>query len=258
MRLDRLRTAIRGSRFEPVARDLLRATWPRWRFVDDQASHHITQLLSYVLTESSCCIDVGCHTGTFLQHIVRLAPGGRHHAFEPLPHLAADLRRRFPQVDVHEVALSDRAGAAEFHHVTTNPGYSGLRRRTYDRANERVELLQVRTCRLDDVVPQDQAIAFIKIDVEGAELEVFRGAARTIHRCRPYIVFEHGLKAANHYGTTPHMIYRLLVDELDLSIFSLSGRGPLSADEFAAIYDRNSEWNFLARPYRRVRPSPRA
>ena len=131
MRLPQLKALIQGSRLEPVARELLRTAWQRWRLIDDR-ERYIAQILSYVLTESSCCVDVGCHVGTILEHFVRLAPRGHHYAYEALPDLAPDLRRRLPQVEVHEVAISDRAGEAEFHHVTCNPGtaVSGATRTT--------------------------------------------------------------------------------------------------------------------------------
>ena len=245
-----LRRMIRGSRVEPVARELVRATWPRWRRVDDRDTRCLRQLLTYVLREDSSCIDVGAHMGAVLYHLVRLAPQGHHHAFEPIPHLAAELRRLFPGVAVHEAAASDRSGEADFHHVVTNPGYSGIRRRTYLR-DERVELIPVRLCRIDDVVPDDRRIDFVKIDVEGAELEVLRGAAGTLRRWSPYVVFEHGVGASDHYGTTPSAVHRFLVGECGLSIFDMDGAGPFSEDEFAAVYARNDRWNFLARPYRR-------
>jgi hypothetical protein len=102
-----LRRLLIGTRFEPLARELERATWPRYRAVDDRDRRLMIAILSYVLREDSCCVDVGAHTGDLLAQMVRLAPRGRHWAFEPLPHLAADLRQRFPTVEVREAALSD-------------------------------------------------------------------------------------------------------------------------------------------------------
>ena len=43
--------------------------------------------------------------------------------------MAADLRERFPGVSVHQVALAAEPGATQFHHVVSNPGYSGILQR---------------------------------------------------------------------------------------------------------------------------------
>jgi hypothetical protein len=59
-------------------------------------------------------IDVGAHVGDILQQMVNIAPRGRHYAFEPLPHLSQELSKRFPQVIVHQAAVSDRSGESEF------------------------------------------------------------------------------------------------------------------------------------------------
>jgi FkbM family methyltransferase len=240
---------LRDSRLGPVVRAVRRATWPRWRRVDAEDQGDVARLLGCVLREDSCALDVGAHRGSVLAEIVRLAPRGRHHAFEPLPVLAAELRARFPDVTVHELALSDTAGDAEFQHVVTDPGYSGLRRRRYDDPGARVEPIRVTTARLDDVLDPEAPVHFVKVDVEGAELQVFRGARRTLARWRPWVVFEHGLGAADHYGTTPAMVHALLA-ECGLAVFGLDGSGPYSAADLAAIFAANARWNFLARPYR--------
>jgi FkbM family methyltransferase len=240
---------IRGTRLRPVARALRRATWPPWRRVDEEDTEALVQLLGWVLREDSSCVDIGANWGGVTAHMVRMAPRGRHQAFEPLPHLAAELRRRYPGVTVHEAAASDEAGEAEFHHVVDDAGYSGLRRRTYARPDVRVERIRVRTCRLDDVLDPAVPIAFVKVDVEGAELQVLRGARETLARWRPWVVFEHGRGAADHYGTTPELVYRALAD-CGLSVFPLAGGLPYAEDEFAAAFARGTRWNYLARPYR--------
>lgn len=210
------------------------------------------RIMSKVLQRSSNCVDVGCHTGQMLEHMLQFSPDGAHLAFEPLPELAAGLRRKFGTVAVFEVALSDTNGKASFRHVVTRPAYSGLREREYPSKNEETQLIEVRTARLDGLVPSGGRIDFIKVDVEGAELQVFRGAVQTISRDKPYIVFEHGLGAADYYETRPEAVYDLLVGRCGLRISRLQGwlrgREPLTRDGFVADFDRHINFYFLAHP----------
>ncbi len=70
----------------------------------------------------------------------------------------------------------------------------------------------MRTERLDDALPDGLVPRLIKVDVEGAEMLVLRGAQRTIARHRPSILFEHGIGAADRYGSGPGRgCYELLV-----------------------------------------------
>jgi FkbM family methyltransferase len=212
---------------------------------DDEA---MVQIMEQRLTATSNCIDVGCHSGGFLTEILRLAPNGQHYAFEPIPRLAETLKTQFPQVNVQAAALSDTNGETTFHHVVSNPGYSGLLERRYDRPNEQIELIPVKTLRLDDLLPQDYHLDLIKIDVEGAEWQVFQGAVETLKRNRPLVLFEHGQGGSDRYGTTPEMIYDFLVGECGLTIASLHDPQPLTRDELRQIYDAGAAWNFVAYP----------
>jgi FkbM family methyltransferase len=206
------------------------------------------EVMGAVLDRASCCVDVGAHRGAILRHMVELAPGGTHVAFEPLPDCAAYLRQAFPTVDVREVALGDARGRSSFVEVTTNPALSGLRVGHWEQ-DETSASIDVAVERLDDVVDEDLPVRFIKIDVEGAELGVLRGGQRTLTRWRPFVVFEHGLAAAS-YGTTSDMVFELLA-EAGLSISTLhgwlGGERALDRKDFSAG-GGSGEWYFLAHP----------
>ncbi|MEH3053495.1 MAG: FkbM family methyltransferase [Patulibacter minatonensis] len=196
-------------------------------------------------------IDVGAHLGDVTRQLRESSPRGRILAVEPLPHLAAALRRELgasdPGVVVEECALTDgEPGEVEFLHVRNNPGYSGLRERDYPEAPD-FERLTVRTRQLDDLV-EEHALAprVIKIDVEGAELLVLRGARRTIATHRPVIVVEHG-SAAEGYGESPATFFDLCT-ELDLRIFNFDGDAPYTRDAFIAAVGPEGHFNFLLRP----------
>jgi FkbM family methyltransferase len=209
-------------------------------------------VLSHVLGRASVCVDGGAHRGSVLEHMVRFAPAGRHHAVEPLPHLAGRLRAEFPGVAVHQCALAERDGEAAFTFVENDPGYSGLRRRAYVRTDPVTRQLAVRTRRLDDLLPHDCPVAAIKLDLEGGEYHALLGARATIRRCRPVIIFEFGLGAADFYGVTPEMMWGLLVGELGLPLTTqarwLRGAAPLGLADFVAAFRLCRDFYFLAAP----------
>jgi FkbM family methyltransferase len=205
---------------------------------------HLRLLVSFALAPNANCIDVGAHEGSFLREVVRVAPLGRHVAYEPLPHLAAKLRKRFPTVDVRQRAASRRSGEAPFQFVQSSPALSGLRRRSYP-SDEQIEQITVLLEAIDESLPRDYIPTLIKIDVEGAELEVLEGARETIRRHRPIVAFEHGLGGADHYGTTPTAVYDFFVG-LGLRIFDIDGNGPYSRSAFEFMFDRPDLWVFVA------------
>lgn len=131
---------------------------------DDRAT---TKVLQRHLRPDSICVDVGAHTGKILGRMQRFAPAASHYAFAPLPHLAADLKQKFPAATVLDCALGDVAGTAAYKFVVNAPPYSGLRERAYDRIDPVVETISVRVVRLDDVIPQNVTVALIKLDIGG-------------------------------------------------------------------------------------------
>ncbi|HVA04460.1 MAG TPA: FkbM family methyltransferase [Acidimicrobiales bacterium] len=231
----------------PTARRFKRRFFPNPYYERiDRDDRAIALILDMALDADSNCIDVGAHVGSVLSDMVRLAPKGRHMAFEPLPHLAQALHEQFPVVDVHCAALSDHSGEEEFVFVTSNPGQSGLRQRTYARGHEETERIRVKVETLDSALPAGYVPTLIKIDVEGAEGEVLRGARDTIVTHRPVIVFEHGSGGAEHYGTTSDDLYQLLAVDAGLRIFDMDGVGPYSRSEFSAAFTAQM-WNWVAR-----------
>lgn len=248
-----VRKLVAGTALEPVAR----IWWRRLRVGPERGRNArdndlATRIMRRVLQRDSTWVDIGSSTGELLWHVLRRAPQGRHFAFEPIPEVAAGLRGRMPgNVEVQAIALSDHEGEAEFQHVVSNPGYSGLRRRVYPRPDEEVRTIRVRTARLDDVLPGDVWVRAMKVDVEGAELQVLRGAAHTLRAKRPYVLFEHGRGGADCYGTRPEQVYDLLVGECGLAVSLpadwLAGRPPLDRDGFIAQFGTDN-CNFLAHP----------
>jgi FkbM family methyltransferase len=145
-----------------------------------------------VLSGGGSSVDIGAHYGSILKELVKASPAGSHWAFEPIPHLARQLRKGFPGVTVSELALSDYTGSTEFRFLPGSPAYSSLIARPQVESGQLVRRLRVQVRQLDECIPEQVPIAFIKIDVEGAEPEVLRGAARLLRRDQPVVVFESG------------------------------------------------------------------
>ena len=210
------------------------------------------RIIREVLNPDSCCIDVGCHKGEIMDLMIEAAPHGEHYGFEPIPAFYDELVEKYvdhPGVHIVNVAASDVKGASKFNYVTSNPSYSGLKKRAYDRSDEQDTQIEVKVDLIDNIVPDNIEIDLIKIDVEGAELLVLKGAEQLINRCGPVIVFEHGLGASDVYGATPGELYDFL-HQTGLLISTmgnfLSGKPSFSREAFERQYFDRRNYYFIA------------
>jgi FkbM family methyltransferase len=204
----------------------------------------ISAILASTLRLDSTYVDIGTNRGQVLREAVRVAPQGRHMAFEPIPSLAAGLARTFPNVTCRQMALGARPETAEFCHFRRLEGWSGLRRslEISDELGD-PEYIAVEVSTLDaeigELVP-----SVIKIDVEGAELDVLEGARTILSQARPLVLFEHVGSAAALYDAPLEAPWDLL-SGLGYEIFCVTGEGPFARSDFAA---NTTVVNWLARP----------
>lgn len=221
----------------------------------DAYYNHLTEMvMERVLKPESTCIDIGCYRGEILERMMQYARRGRFLAFEPLPDHYNELVRKFPfeNVRLYNLALSDSAGTSSFNYVVSNPAYSGLKKRPYGRPHEEERQIEVSTERLDSILKAASvdSVDFIKIDVEGGEYDVLKGAIDCIRQNQPIIIFEHGLQAAQAYGTTPQDLYQLLCTQCGLRISLLQdwllNKPPLTQSLFCRQVYEKRNYYFMA------------
>jgi FkbM family methyltransferase len=209
------------------------------------------EIMRRVLRDDSVAIDIGAFEGSMLRHMIRFAPHARHFAFEPLPARYAQLKRRFPGMNVFPYALSDAPGEQPYFEVVAYPAMSGLRHRaSLGTLDVRQRSVPVET--LDRTIPGDVAVSLVKVDVEGGELAVLRGGIETLRRCRPVIVFECGLGGLDAFGAHPADLHALLHRDIGLRLFLLeawlAGSDELSQEEFVRQFEEGLNFYFVAAP----------
>lgn len=226
--------------------------WPWPLTLNEKYDRETRAVLKKVCKPDSICVDVGCYKGDILQSMIEVAPRAMHIAFEPVPQQFQFLREKFGTLaTIHPFALSNQNGKTTFHHVKSNPTYSGLQQRQY-KGEEEIENIEVEVRRLDDVIPSSAPVRLIKIDVEGGELGVMKGAGGLLERWHPYLIFEHGLGGSDRYGTTPADVYHFLAENLGYRItlmedFLKGKRNEgLSKAQFEEQYTKGLNCYFLA------------
>jgi FkbM family methyltransferase len=156
---------------------------------------HVEACLRRLLKEGDVAIDVGANMGYFSAVMAQcVGSTGRVFAFEPVASTFRQLRlcqslNEYAVLQPMQMALGAREGTLE---IAFDPAFMG-NASAYDRqslssgSSAAVELRMLDTLVADGTLPPPR---LIKIDVEGYELDVLRGACRTLRDARPSIIFE--------------------------------------------------------------------
>jgi FkbM family methyltransferase len=159
-------------------------------------------------------IDIGAHVGLYSVFMQKLS-GGNVYSFEPTPSTVAILKKTIAlnkaasNIEVIEAAVSDTTGKAHFK-IDRQPASVSNSLVRYKRT-ENLETCEVDVISIDDFVAQRKIkIDFIKIDAEGAELGVLRGAENTLLDQRPVMILALHPEAIAARNETNEMIWLIL------------------------------------------------
>jgi len=199
-------------------------------------------------------IDIGGHAGRHSLVMKQKLDPEHLLIFEPLPEQNRTLQAIFEGqrgVVVYNCALGNTTGRFDFMVKKGSPEDSGLRRRLwyFDGRSDNVEIIPVTVQALDSIdIPF--RIHFIKIDTEGGEIDILKGAAHLLHRDAPIISVEYGPGCYDAYGYEPGSLFDI-ANEIGYSVFDLFGNRFDSRDEWMSCVARYY-WDYLLIPNRTI------
>jgi FkbM family methyltransferase len=175
--------------------------------------------------------DIGANVGFYTMEMARsVAPTGRILAFEPDAFSFGPLQSRMKRagtvnIEAYPLTFGDKTGRAFLYCSAYNRADNRLSK---SHREPNVEATEVQVCTVDEFMSSRAVSALdgLKIDVQGAEEQVLRGAQATLGRGLQWIWIEFSPEHLRGAGTDPERLLTLLRD-LDMHIFEIDRAGCL-------------------------------
>lgn len=237
-----------------------------WASLSDHIESHIfwqevqegdrgeVKLLKSLLRPNDVFIDVGANIGVFTLIMAKRLSSGTVHAFEPSPYHTEKLKsnlllNQINNIHTHAFALSNVHHSSKLYFPPSvdgflnNTGMASLFQ--FDQASSRTE--KIECVRLDDYAKSHGITCFsiMKIDVEGAEMDVLLGAIESIRRNRPHVVMEINLNHLQRAGRKVQEVIDFWFP-LGYEIFRINHDAALS--EINTVADFETHQNIYCRP----------
>jgi len=192
-------------------------------------------LLSRFVKPGSVSLDIGANFGQYTYPLSKLVGAtGKVFSFEPANYTFKILKNivkklKLTNVEIQNIALSDKNGEAEIITPVCNSGMPNigeahLWNQKQDKEGKR-ETVKVAT--LDNLIlssPFLNKVTFIKCDVEGAEMLVFRGGRNLLSKYYPVILCEIEKRHTERYGYEPDALFTFFKDLGYKAFVFISGR----------------------------------
>ncbi len=152
------------------------------------------EVIPFLIDKQSVVLDIGANLGEYTYFFQEVIQAKEIIAFEPIPHLYKRLRLLFPNITIHPYAVSNQSSTSDLYipYIGSDKYETRAKLDLLPEKNEtRVDKIQVETVTLDTLFKEStDKIHFIKIDVEGHELQAIRGAGKIIKRDLPVLMIE--------------------------------------------------------------------
>ncbi|MBS3764792.1 MAG: FkbM family methyltransferase [Planctomycetes bacterium] len=163
-----------------------------------------TKLVQKLIKPGDTAIDVGANLGWYTTLLCReIGPKGEVHAIEPnrdAARLLKALKKWHPALEVHAIALGEKEQRTDFH-IPENWISASLGEIDGPTRKQHTKVVP-----LDVFLQKDEVheVDFIKLDAEGAEKQVLKGASATLNNRKPPIwLLELSTKEAARFGHHP-------------------------------------------------------
>lgn len=195
-------------------------------------------ILKKYVRDTDIVVEAGANIGSESVLLSRYAAHGHVYCFEPNPYsferLEINIRiNELKNVSAFETALGEKDDSIRFHIYPKSFYNSGMSSKYMDTQDTRE--ITVKQSTLDTFV-QDQdleRVDFIKMDIQGAEMDLILGAAETIRKFRPKIFTE----ACEPYNDTKKLFEKL--SSMGYRVSLISGSGLTTFRSAADVKDGN-------------------
>lgn len=214
---------------------------PISRFMFDESEEKVLTLLKKLISKNYpstfTMLDIGANIGWFSMNFAKFFPKSSIYAFEPIPKTYKNLRENITlnsleNVFTRNIGLSDSHSTQTFYCDETLCGNASLVNHTNQPNIQKSNIL---------VYPLDKlplSPNFIKIDVEGAEFLVLKGAKQTLINYHPILYIEMLRKWSARFNYHPNDIIHFL-SSLGYSCFTST------LTPFETMTDSTEETNFI-------------
>jgi FkbM family methyltransferase len=213
--------------------------------------HHLEEnrFFSRLLKPEHVLLDIGANFGEFTILAAKYITRGRIFSFEPDPKTFCKLKRNcelnaLTNVVLFDCALGEREEKVNLY-TPTSQSHEGLMS-LLPISNEKEDISSVIVRCLDNIkeIASHNRIDFVKIDVEGAELEVLKGGFNTFAKHTPMIIIEINEERFSKFGYCAKDLISFIgkIKQYNFFLFHLDGGLiPISERDLIGIVDNKQK-----------------
>lgn len=203
---------------------------------------HIHKNKYFSFSRDAVVLDVGANVGVMSLQFARLAPLGKVYSFEPTHYAFSKLQKNIelnPELSKRIVPIQSFVSSSTIQSPNIAAYASWKIAGKIEDARHQVHGGSVKTAdgiaavSLDDFCTRNEfaRLDFIKIDTDGHELEVLKGAEKIIHKFNPVIIFEIGIYIMNEKGIK-FSDYSEFFESLNYSLFNSTNLKKINTDNY--------------------------